>query len=64
MELTGRVTEVSPEQPLNAPYPMSETVVGIVSLVKPLQSEKEYLPMVVTVYLDAELGMVSEPLIE
>ena len=42
------VTEVSPEQPENAPYPMLVTLSGIVTEVSPEQPQNALSPMRVT----------------
>ena len=42
------VTEVRLEQPLNAPSPMLETLLGMVTVVRPVQFRKAAFPIVVT----------------
>ena len=47
--LSGIVTEVRPEQPVNAALPMLVTLAGIVTDVSPEQPENAESPMLVTV---------------
>ena len=53
---SGIVTDVSPEQPSNAEYPMLVTLSGIVTDVSPEQPENAELPMLVTLS-----GIVTVP---
>ena len=48
-----------PVQPLNAPPPISVTLLGMVTLVKPVQPLNVLKPISVTLYPSIMLGMVT-----